>query len=179
MKSWDQLQTREKRFLYIGGLMVLAIVLGTVGMDFLAQWKRIREEIRVRQDKISNALSETARIQKKNLASIVPAFEMPVKENDQKNLFRDRLNEQFQKAGFKKQPFDIETSQKNIGGFRRMSLTYKGKCQWGQLMDLLADLKRNPYFIGVERLSVKCDPKKNPEQRQEIDVALTVFTFYK
>ncbi len=39
--------------------------------------------------------------------------------------------------------------------------------------DLLADLKSNPYLVGVDELALKCNEKK----RQQVELNLTVTTF--
>ena len=43
------------------------------------------------------------------------------------------------------------------------------------MLDLLANLKENPYLVGVEELRMRIDKKKP----QEVDLDLTVSTFVK
>jgi hypothetical protein len=50
-----------------------------------------------------------------------------------------------------------------------------------QMLDFLANLKENPYCVGVEELQIRCDTKEPPEKRKDKDVEmdLVVSTFVK
>jgi len=110
------------------------------------------------------------------LLSIVPAFEMPEKEETQRFLFRDKLNEQLKKAGIQNQPLQVASiGRSGQAGYRLLRLKCSAKCRFTQVLDLLASLKENPYLVGVEELRIKCDSKKP----QEVDLDLTVSTFVK
>jgi len=103
-------------------------------------------------------------------------FEMPQKEETQRFLFRDKLNEQLKKAGIKNQPLQVASIGKSgQAGYRLLRLKCSAKCRFTQVLDLLADLKDNPYLVGVEELRIRCDKKKP----QEVDLDLTVSTFVK
>ena len=60
-------------------------------------------------------------------------------------------------------------------GYKCLQLQSKGECEFGQLVDLLTALNSNPYFVGVEAVTLKCDPK----DRNKMDVTLTVSTYAK
>jgi hypothetical protein len=54
-------------------------------------------------------------------------------------------------------------------------LKCSAKCRFGQALDLLADLKDNPYLAGIEEFKMECDQKK----RQDVKLDITVSTFVK
>jgi len=56
-----------------------------------------------------------------------------------------------------------------------LRLKCSAKCRFTQVLDLLANLKENPYLVGIEELRIRCDSKKP----QEVDLDLTVSTFIK
>ena len=78
---------------------------------------------------------------------------MPKDAETQKNLFRDKVNEQLKQAGMPSAPLQIEPAGKQmVDGFSRLTLKYKGTCRFEQLMDFLARLKENKYYAGVDEL---------------------------
>jgi hypothetical protein len=114
--------------------------------------------------------------QQAGLMSIVPTFEMPRSEEKQKFLFRDKFNEQLKKAGIKSEPLQIPpVGRSRQAGYKLLRLKSTGKAKFGQVLDLLAKLKENPYLVGIEEMRIQCDPKK----RQEVELELTVSTFVK
>ena len=100
--------------------------------------------------------------------------EMPEKEEVQKFLFRDKFNEQLKKAGIKSEPLQILRAAKSpVAGYKLLRLKCSAKCKFGQALDLLANLKENPYLVGIEEFKIECDQKK----RQDVKLDITVSTF--
>ena len=113
---------------------------------------------------------------------MVPVFETPQAEEKQKFLFRDKLHEQLKKAGINTEPLQFLPVRKPEGvSYKVLKIKCKGKCKFDQLLDFLANLKENPYLVGVEELQIQCDTKEPPEKRKdkEIEIDLTVSTFVK
>ncbi len=113
------------------------------------------------------------------LLSIVPAFEMPEREEAQKNRFREKLVEQLKKAGIKTEPLKVITTKKTLyrskdKDYKLMNIQCKGKCKFTQVLDFLAKLNENPHLVGVELFKMKCDKSKP----QEVELELTVSTVY-
>ena len=103
-------------------------------------------------------------------------------EDKQKFLFRDKLHEQLKKAGITTDPLQFLPVRKPRGvPYRVLKIKCKGKCKLEQLLDFLANLKENPYCVGVEELRIQCDTKEPPEKRKDkqIEIDLTVSTFVK
>ena len=108
--------------------------------------------------------------------SIVPVFEMPQVEEEQKFLFRDKLSEQLQKAGIRNKPLQIQPGRKSPqSGYKLLLVRCSATCQFAQVLDFLARLNENPYLVGIEEFKIKCDPKK----RGEVELDFTVSTFAK
>ena len=59
--------------------------------------------------------------------------------------------------------------------YRLLRLKCHAKCEFRQVLDLLAGLKENPYLVGVEEFKIEC----GREKRQEVELDLTVSTFVK
>ncbi len=170
----EKFSQRDIRILKIGAVCVAAILvfwLATKGFD---RWKEARTSLAEVKNKLE--LIDVDKNKRDGLTKIVPKFEMPQKEETQRFLFRDKLNEQLKKAGIKNQPLQVASIGKSgQAGYRLLRLKCSAKCRFAQVLDLLANLKDNPYLVGIEELRIRCDKKKP----QEVDMDLTVSTFVK
>lgn len=171
-----QLTQREKRILVLGLLAAAAIVALSFGLKGLDRWEAARTSLKSARAKLDDVVIDETK--QAGLLSIVPVLEMPQPEEKQKFLFRERLHEQLKKAGVKTEPLTILSSRRKAGiSYRIMRIRCTGKCKFEQLLDFLAALPENPYLVGVEELRVDCDATKPPDQRQDVDIDLTVSTF--
>ena len=68
----------------------------------------------------------------------------------------------------------ITTKKPLYKNYMLMNIQCKGKCQFAQVLDLLARLNENPYLVGIEAFKIKCD-KNNP---QDVELDMTVSTAY-
>jgi hypothetical protein len=171
-----RLSERDKRALKIGGVCVIAILVLLFATTWLGHWGQVRKSLRAEREKLKAiSMSEAKRA---GLMTIVPVFKMPQEEEKQKFLFRDKVNEQLKKAGIEKEVLEFLRTEKSRqeGGYKLLRLRCRrGKCNFGQVVDLLAGLKENPYLVGIEEFRIECNPKK----RQEFMLDLTVSTFAK
>jgi hypothetical protein len=175
-----KLNTREKHMLLVGAAAAVIIFVFTYGSKGYDHWSEARLTLSSAQRKISEV--ETDKSRQAALAAMVPAIEMPQVEDKQKFLFRDRLHEQLKKAGINTEPLQFLPVRKPRGvPYRVLKIKCKGKCKFDQLLDFLANLKENPYLVGVEELRIQCDAKEPPEKRKDkpIEIDLTVSTFVK
>jgi len=175
-KLLNRLSQREKRMLKFGVFCAVAIVVFVFG----AQWLEHRGQVKNSLNQMKARLKDIALDDAKQagLMSIVPAFEMPQIEENQKYLFMEKFNEQLRKAGVlqRSEPLQALPAGKSApAGYKLLRLKCSAKCGLTQVLDLLANLKENPYLVGVEEMRIQCDPKK----RQEVDLDLTVSTFVK
>ena len=172
----EKLSQKDKRTLKLGviaaGLILLYfVILG----PWMQGWKYKKASLQNRRAKLDAVLAEngTAAVKQRGLLSVVPVLELPKAEKEQGPLFRGKFNEQLKKAGIKTKT--LQLTLKKTGGGKMLRLQCKGKCNWGQAMDLLAELNSNPYFAGVEEMVLKCNPKKP----QEVELTLAVSAFVK
>ncbi len=173
-----QLNDREKRTIQLG--LIAVVIMGVAMMG--PRWLERLDGLKVRIDKMETdlKLAQGNDVKYAALQTIVPVFEMPQAELKQKFLFREKFAEQLKKAGLKTEPLEADTRSKGrFSSFRRLTLTYNGKAQWKQILDLLAGLKANPYLAAVEEMHIKADPKQQPPQRKDLEFTLVVSTFVK
>jgi len=168
--------------LWIGLAAVAVALVFTCGTKGLGGWSQSRASATAAKRKLSDV--ETDPVKLAGLISQVPAFETPQPEEKQASLFREKLHEQLKKAGINTEPLTLLAGKRlTIGaaGYRTLKIKCKAKCKLDQLLDFLAGLKENPYFVGVEELQIRCDTKEPPEKRKDkdIDVDLVVSTFVK
>jgi len=169
-----KLNQQEIRTLKIGVVCVAAIVVFMFASDGLDYWAKARESLTQLEDKLE--LIDVDKAKRAGLMSIVPVFETPEKQEEQKSLLRDKLTEQLKRAGINSQPLKvISTGKSRQTGYKLLRLKCSGKCRFTQMLDLLANLKENPYLVGVEELRIRCDAK-NP---RDVEFDLTVSTFVK
>ena len=170
----EKLSQKDIRILKIGAVCVAAILVFVFASELLGRWAEARASLAEVKNKLE--LIDVDKAKRAGLLSIVPVFEMPQKEETQRFLFRDKLNEQLKKAGIKNQPLQVASIVKSgQAGYRLLRLKCSAKCKLTQVLDLLANLKENPYLVGVEELRMRIDKKKP----QDVDLDLTVSTFVK
>ena len=170
----QKLSEKDIRALKIGGVCVAAILLFVFASMWFDHWSEARASLA--QVKAKLDLIDVDKAKQAGLLSIVPVFEMPQKEETQKFLFRNKLNEQLKKVGINSKPLQVLPGGKSRqAGYQLLRLKCSTKCRFAQVLDLLARLNENPYLVGVEELRIRCDPKKP----QEVELDLTVSTFVK
>jgi hypothetical protein len=170
----DRLSQREKRTIKIGAACAAVILVMMFGAEWFDRWAQVKTSLRQMKAKLD--LIDVDEATQAGLMSIVPAFEMPQSEEKQQFLFRDKFNEQLKKAGIKSEPLQtLPIGRAQQAGYKLLRLKSTGKGKFGQVLDLLAGLKENPYLVGIEEMRIQCDPKK----REEVELELTVSTFVK
>ncbi|MFC1760894.1 hypothetical protein ACFL6U_02310 [Planctomycetota bacterium] len=173
-----QLSDREKRTVRLGLTAVVLIGAAMIVPRWMERLDNFKTSIQEKEESLNLAQGTGSKYAA--LQSIVPVFEMPQEEHKQKFLFREKFAEQLKKAGLKTEPLEADTrSAGRHSRYRRLTLTYDGKAQWKQIMDLLANLKANPYLAGVEEMRIKADPKQAGPQRKDLEFTLVVSTFVK
>ncbi len=169
-----KLSQKDIRTLIFGAVCAAGIIVFWVGSKVYD----IRKEALASTAMLNNKLEliDVDKARRAGLMSIVPVFEMPKEEETQKFLFIDKLSKQLKKAGIKNQPLQVVSIGKSgQAGYRLLRMKCSAKCRFTQVLDLLANLKENPYLVGVEELRMRIDKKKP----QEVDMDLTVSTFIK
>jgi hypothetical protein len=169
---FSKLNKRDKRALKlcIAGVVIIP-VLFLYALPCLEDWRVVRGQLSSRREKIKSVTSDS------RLASQVLNFEVPRDEKLQGSLFRDEFSRQLKKAGIKAKSVQFVSSRKDrrVSGYKSLFLQCRAECSFEQVVSLLAALKANPYFVGVESVTLKCDSK----DRNKMNVVLTVSTFAK
>ena len=169
-----KLSQKDIRTLKFGAVCVAGIIVFLVGSEVLGRLKKAQESTDILNKKLD--LIDVDKAKQAGIMAIVPKFEMPIEEEDQKFLFQDKLTEQFKKAGIKNQPLRVAsktTSKKD--GYQLLRMKCSATCKLTQALDFLANLKDNPYLVGIEELRLRIDKKKP----QDVAMDLTVSTFVK
>lgn len=170
----DSLDKRSRRAVIVGGGFAVAILLfHFVLSPWFGNWGVVRRDLANQIQQL-----EMADVREKLLAEKVPAFEMPESEDKQRVLFERKISEQLQAAGIA--PIGIgqyvgKGKVQGKMGLKLLTLEVKGKGDFGQLLDFLANLNENPYLVSIEEFRAQCN-KKN---RQEITAMLKISTYAK
>jgi hypothetical protein len=111
----------------------------------------------------------------KRLAEFVPVFEQPQGADEQGRLLRDGMTELLKKSGVQVRSLAFVRGDLSgvSAGFDKVLLQCRGRCGYESVLNLLSQLKLNPYYAGIEELTLTADAKK----RDELEMSLTVSTF--
>jgi hypothetical protein len=170
----SKLSQKDIRALKLGAVGVAAILILVFVLEGHERWDKARQSSEILEKQLDDI--DLNKAKRSGLTSIVPVFQMPVEKETQRFLFRDKLNEQLRNARINSQPIqEVSGGKSPIAGYELLRLKCSGKCNFGQILNLLADLKDNPYLVGVEEMRIKVDPKN----QQRVDFDLTVSTLVK
>lgn len=166
--------------LLIGLAVVATLLVFTYGTKGIDRWHKSRTSLAAAKKKLGEVETDKAKLA--GLMALVPVFESPEPEEKQKTLFREKLYAQLKKSGINTQPPQPLLGKKiAVGGvtYQVLKIKCKGKCKFDQFLDFLANVKENPYVVGVEELQIRFDTKEPPEKRKDkdVDVDLIVSTF--
>lgn len=175
MEMIKKLNPKDIRAIKIGAVCVVAILLFVGLSSWLENWGHLRASLK--KTKSDLELLNPSEAKQEGIKSIVPVFQMPKSEEEQKFLFRDELTKQLKKVGIKSEPLQVlaAVKAKEFPGYRLLRFKCKAKCKFGQMIELLAGLNKNPYLLGIEDLKFKCNEKK----REEVELDLVVSTLVK
>lgn len=167
------LDKRNKRALIIlAAAAILILVFYYVTGPCLDEWRRVRLSLTVQEQKL--AMIKTAH----GSAELIPAFEMPLDEDQQRPLFYRKITGQFKKAGVNVNPLPQYVSRgrklPNLS-LKVLRLRCRGGGKYDQILQLIADLNKNPYLAGIEEFKIVCEKEK----REKMSLDLTVSTFVK
>jgi len=170
----DKLSQKDIRALKFGAAGVALVLLFVFGSAGHERWTKAKANGAVLKSKLDVINVDKAK--RAGLMSVVPVFEMPQVEEEQKFLFRDKLSEQLKKAGIRNKPLQVQAGRKSPqSGYKLLLVKCNATCRFTQVLDFLAGLNENPYLVGIEEFKIKCDPKK----RGEVELNFTVSTFAK
>jgi hypothetical protein len=166
----NKLNQRDVRALKMGVVGVVAIVVLLFALEGYERWNTARQKSQELETKLDHIDLDKAK--RSGLTALVPVFQMPIEKETQRFLFRDKLNEQLRKAGINSLPLQEVPGGKPVGEYDLLRLKCSAQCSIEQIFNLLADLKNNPYLVGVEEMRIK----KDARNQRQFDFDLTVST---
>jgi hypothetical protein len=113
--------------------------------------------------------------QQRAVAEMVPVFEMPDKAQAQCILFRDKVTEQLQRCGLKASSIASPKKKGSRDGYTVYTIECKGQCSVDSMKKLMSELKKNPYYVAVEKMVLKVGEKK----RDQVNYTLVISTYAK
>jgi len=178
MKILNQLSPRERKTVLYGAAIAVLIIVWFVFIEpTVQQGRQLRTQLRQERQKLSMLLAKEGTpeaLKQKNLTMMVPTLEMPVSVEKQNQLLRDKITQQLQQAGVQVKNFQFSTgTAQGPAASGVITLQCRGQCQFSSLLRFLDELKKNPYYVGIEELSVKVDEKN----RQDLEIVFTVSAF--
>jgi Tfp pilus assembly protein PilO len=178
MKILNQLNQRERKTVLICLVACAAMLLWFLVIEpVVKQRQQIRGQLKQQRQKLSVLLAKEGTVdalKQKKLTQTVPMLEMPTSSEKQTQLLRDKITQQLQQAGIQVKNFQFSTGVvQGPGATDVITLRCQGKCNFTSLARFLDDLRKNPYYVGIEELSIKTDEKN----RQNLEIAFTVSTF--
>jgi type II secretory pathway component PulM len=179
----QQMSTRDKRALLIGGLGALGILLySLVVSPWLAKQSDLQNKVKDQEqllERIGMSSSPKAQMDRMILAKKVPTYEMPDDEDMQRLLFERAFSKQLKDSGVKTKGMpQFITKGKRIPqlGMRQLKIQGEGSCKFEQALDLLAKMYENPHLVSVEEFKLTCDEKKRKERLVQVSVTVTTLT---
>ena len=110
------------------------------------------------------------------ISQMVPAFEIPVQAEKQSILFRDKITQQLQQSGMKANSMQLrQNKSKDTAGYKVWTVECQGQCQYKSIMRFVEEVKKNPYFVAIEKLILKVDSN----DRNKLTYYLIVSTYAK
>jgi len=175
---WNTLQPREKRILKL--LLATALLIGGYLLiePLLKDYRQVKAESRQLRQTLDAFLSiqDSESPRQKALVSMVPTFEIPVQAPQQSILFRDKVTQQLQQCGLRPKSVELrQNKSKKTDGFDHWIVECQGPCQYNSMMRFVEELKKNPYYVGFEKLTLKTDSKN----RNQMTFTLAVSTYAK
>ena len=172
------LSQKDKRAIKIGILSVIAMAAFVYLPQWFGHWHDLRSSI-YENERILKRAAKQDGPGHAALMSIVPVFKMPLSMQQQKYEFRAKISKMLKKHSIKTDPLLVSVSKKrDSSGYRRLLLTVKGKCKFDKFLDFLVKLKTNPYYVSIESLKMKFDPKKSPQTRRDFDMEIVLSTLF-
>jgi hypothetical protein len=175
---WNKLKPREKRILKLLVVTVVLIIGYRLIDPIMKDYRQVKaERLQLRKTLkgfLSDGDSDMAR--KEAIAKIVPVFKMPVKAEQQSILFRDEITKQLQKCGMMAKSMQLrQKKSKDTNGYKVWTVQCQGQCQYNSVVQFAERVKKNPYYVAIEKLVLKVDSK----DRNKMTYYLTVSTYAK
>lgn len=175
---WNKLKPREKRIMKL----LLATACLIIGFQLLEPIIQDYQQAKAERLRLQETLDDFLRIQgsdaarQEAIAQMVPVFEIPAQSEKQSILFRDNINQQLKRAGLKANSIQLrQNKSKDTAGYKVWTVECQGQCQYNSIMRFVEEIKKNPYYVAIEKLALKVDSK----DRNKMTYYLIVSTYAK
>jgi hypothetical protein len=148
-----KLDQKNKKTLKLGIIGIVVILLAMFFLDWIQNWKDLRQSIKDTKKQLEVLAAADERME--TLRTKVPAVAIPQKETKQLFTFRDALNRQLNQARITVQPFKVSTVAKSARPeYQYLYLQCSGNATFENVLNFLADLKTNPYLVGIDEFVI-------------------------
>ena len=175
---WNKLKPREKRIL----LLLLATAVLIVGWRLTEPVLKDHQQARAERRQLQKTLDDFLSVQESDIARkdaiarMVPVFKIPVAAEQQSVLFRDKMTQQLQQCGIKAKSLQLRPNKsKDADGYKVWTVECQGQCQYNSITRFIEEVKKNPYYLAIEKLVLKVDSK----DRSKMTYHLVVSTYTK
>ena len=175
---WNKLKPREKRILKLLLAMAVLIFGYMLIKPIWKDYQQVRAEHLQLQETVDDFRSIQAgdSVRQQAIARMVPVFKMPVKAEQQSVLFRDEITKQLRQCGMKAKSMKLRQNKtKKVDGYKVWTVECQGQGQYGSIVRFVGGLKKNPYYVAIEKLVLKVDNK----DRNKMTYHLVVSTYAK
>lgn len=180
MPMLEKLHPREKRIVLFSLTVCGLILLYFLAVEPLTRtWGAVRTQLQSARQKAALLRLDPKSPQtqqQKRLMELVPVLELPKPSDQQGPLLQETFTNQLRKVGLVSRRMQLirgRTIRNDPSGYIVLNLTAQGTGRYDQILSLLADLPQNPYCVGVQKCSLKPDPR----DRQKLEWEITVFTY--
>jgi Tfp pilus assembly protein PilO len=171
-----KLQPREKKILIL--LAVTAVLI--FGYMFLEPILDDYQQVEAEQANLQKTLNDFLEVgdrenaRQKAVAEKVPTFKLPVESVKQSILFRDELTKQLQQCGLKATSLKMSQNKAiKAPGYNVWLVECQGQCNYQSMVKFFEEVKKNPYYAAIEKLTLKVDSK----DRNKMTFQLVVSTY--
>ncbi len=173
IKKLNQRDVRALRY-GIAGIAIFAIFY--LALSGLARWKEIRSNIEISKGQLQTLATAKPGDQIRQIMSVL---KIPQNEETQRNLFRTEFNSQLSRSGIRAQPIKVTTAEKSPkAGYKTLYLECKARGSFDQVLDFLANVNRNPYLVGIEKLVITKSDTRNQMSR-DVNIEIKVSSLVK
>jgi hypothetical protein len=159
---WNKLKPREKRIIKLL-LVTAALIFGTLLIEPVMKDYRQAKAERLRLQKKLDGfldLQDGDAARQEAIAKIVPVFKIPVKAEQQSILFRGEITKQLKKCGMMAKSMRLRRNKsKDTNGYKVWTVECQGQCQYNSVVRFAEEVKKNPYYVAIEKLVLKVDSK--------------------
>jgi len=148
------LDQRSKKAVKLGVIGIILIFLVMFLLEWIGSWRMLRQFIAESKQKLEALSAQEAKLAA--LRVRVPVVEIPLKDRDKQYFaFRKELESQLRAANIQVKPIAVSDQAKSPSAkYKYLYLKCSGTGSFQNVLNLLVELKKNPYLVGIEELTI-------------------------